>query len=735
MVEPPARWPARSYPDDDLSMDEAAESPNRFVTRLGHIWAATRVWFIVLMGVLGTIAAISIPLTQQDAAVGMQVGDVAPRDLLAPQDLTYASDILTEQARAEAAADVPEQYTAPDSQVARHQIENLRSTLDFVDAIRADPYASQAERLNDMRGLDSVNLDPEISAAILEMSAPQWDMVKQDSLDVLEQVMRREIRPSRVEEFIRGVPAWVDMSLGEQQSQVVAALVRPFVQANTELDAEATESQREAARLAVEPVLKTFSQGETIVERGEVVTDQHLEALRQFGMLQASEPWKGILIRGVLVILLASVLVLFAHRTDASMFQNPRMTAALSTLFILLALAMQAVLPDRAVLPYLFPFATVPLLMAVLFGPGMGVMTAFIIGGLAGFLAPSGLELALYASLGGMLAALVIGRAERLSAFFWAGLGVSLSCMVVVAIFRFLDPATDIAGKATLLGAGLLSGVVSAILAVGMLLPLGNILGVVTSLQLIELSRPDHPLLQLLLQNAPGTYQHSLQVANLAEQAAREIGANALLTRVGALYHDVGKALQPQFFIENQVTGVNAHDQLDPATSAGVILSHVYDGLDLARKHRLPRAIQNFITEHHGNLRTSYQYNEALNAAGGDLSKVDERNYQYPGPRPHSAETALVMLADGVEAKARADAPGDPKGLNTLVGDLIRARLNAGQLDKTDLTLKDLDTIRRSFVKSLKGIYHPRIRYPQLKKPAVETGDAAHPLPQTQAGP
>lgn len=716
-------------------MEEASDSRDRFLARIRRLWVTTRLWFIVVMGVLGTIAAISIPLTSRDAAVGLQAGDVAPRDLLAPSDLSYSSDVLTEKARLQAAAEAPEQFDPPDSQVARHQIEFLQHSLDFIDTTRADPYATQQDRLSDLAKLDYIQLDPGDSTTILEMPDPQWEMVKEDALEVLEQVMRREIRPSRVEEFIRGVPAWVSMSLSETQTQIVVALVRPFVRANTQLNVEATEAQRQAARQSVEPVVKSFSQGETIVERGEVVTQEHLEALRQFGLLQAGEPWKEILIRGVLVVLLASALVLFAYRTHAGLFRNPRMTAALSTLFVLLALAMQAVLPERTVLPYLFPFATVPLLMAVLFGPSMGVMTAFITGILAGYLAPNGFELTLYASLGGMLAALVIGRAERLSAFFWSGLGASLSCMVVVAVFRFLDPATDITGKATLMGAGMLSGLFSAILAVGLLLPLGQLLGVVTSLQLIELSRPDHPLLQLLLQNAPGTYQHSLQVANLAEQAAREIGANPLLTRVGALYHDVGKALQPQFFIENQISGVNAHDQLDPATSAGVILSHVYDGLELARKHRLPRAIQDFILEHHGSLRTSYQYNEALNAAHGDPAKVDPNDYQYPGPRPHAAETALVMLADGVEAKARAEAPSDPKGLNSLVADLIRERLNSGQLDKTNLTLKDLDTIRRSFVKSLKGIYHPRIQYPQLDKPGGEKGDAPQPLPQTQTEP
>jgi putative nucleotidyltransferase with HDIG domain len=223
-------------------------------------------------------------------------------------------------------------------------------------------------------------------------------------------------------------------------------------------------------------------------------------------------------------------------------------------------------------------------------------------------------------------------------------------------------------------------------------------------------------MLQLILRNAPGTYQHSLQVANLAEQAARSVGVNPLLTRVGALYHDVGKVLRPQFYIENQVPGQNVHEQLDPATSAGVIVEHIRAGLDLAQKYRLPERIRAFIPEHHGTLETSYQYRTALESAGGDTSKIDHKDFEYPGPKPQSKETALLMLADGIEAKARAEAPKNEVEIDQLVRWVIENRLAQGQLESVDLTFKDLDAIRKSFVSTLKGIYHPRIIYPEDEK-------------------
>jgi hypothetical protein len=314
--------------------------------------------------------------------------------------------------------------------------------------------------------------------------------------------------------------------------------------------------------------------------------------------------------------------------------------------------------------------------------------------------------------MSGVMGALTIGRAERLGTFFWAGLAADLGGIAILAAFRLPDPAMDVIGKASILAAALMSGLVSASLCFAALLVIGNLLGIPTTLQLIELSRPDHPLLQHILRNAPGTYQHSLQVANLAEQAARAIGANPLLTRVGALYHDAGKAVRPQFFIENQLPGQNVHDQMDPATSASVIVSHVPDGVDLARKFRLPAQVRAFIPEHHGTMEVTYQYQAALGMANGEKARIDKRDFVYPGPRPRSRETALLMLADGVEAKARAELPEDEEAIDRLVRWVIDDRLARRQLDRTDLTLKDLEAIRRSFVGTLRGMYHPRLRYP-----------------------
>jgi putative nucleotidyltransferase with HDIG domain len=264
---------------------------------------------------------------------------------------------------------------------------------------------------------------------------------------------------------------------------------------------------------------------------------------------------------------------------------------------------------------------------------------------------PNALELTVYYTLGGYFGVLALGRAQRFSSFIRAGLAITLSGIVIIVAFRLPQTSTDWFGLATLASAALVCSIAAAGISLMLDYFLAQLLGMTTALQLTELSRPDHPLMQFILRNAPGTYQHSLQLANLAEQAAELINADPLLTRVGALYHDCGKAINPVFFIENQLPGSpNPHEDLSPVASAEIILRHVTDGVEMGRRYHLPRRILDFIKEHHGTMITHYQYVMAVEAANGDESLVDINTFRYPGPRPRSRETALLMLADGSEA-------------------------------------------------------------------------------------
>jgi putative nucleotidyltransferase with HDIG domain len=304
--------------------------------------------------------------------------------------------------------------------------------------------------------------------------------------------------------------------------------------------------------------------------------------------------------------------------------------------------------------------------------------------------------------------------------------------MAMLLAFRVPFTPMDAVALFQLAGAAIFSGLAASSIALLLQYFLAQALGLTTALQLIEISRPDFPLLQFFLRNAPGTYQHSLQVANLAEQAAEQIGANPLLTRVGALYHDSGKALNPQYFIENQIPDTpNLHDSLTAEESARVIIEHVSRGEEMARKHRLPKAIIAFILEHHGTTMTRYQYGRAINEASGDASEIDPELYRYPGPIPQTRETALVMLADGSEARTRAERPPTEHALRELIKDTIDTRIAEHQLDRVNLTPRDLNIILEIFTSTLKGVYHPRLDYPALDQrtiPALGRAQPAEPV-------
>ncbi len=676
-----------------------------------------------LIGLLavGSIALAAIIISLPISALGattVRVGEPAGQEILAPRTVNFRSDILTEEARQAAAAAVPDLYDPADSRIARNQVLALRNALKYITTVRADSLATPLEQRADLLAIRDLALDADIADLLLRFTPEQWTAVQSEALSVLEQIMLNPVRANQVEDLRRSIPVRISVDLSDEESRAVIALVSPLITANSVYNAAATEAARQAARESVEPVVKQIIRGQTIIARGRVVTAEDLEALRAVGLLQPEFDWRQIA-SGVLAVVITGLLfVVYVQRFYPEVGQNAKLVLLIGLFFNGFLLAAQVMVPGNVLLPYFFPAAALAMLVTVLVGPHLAMTVAVALGALVGYIGGSSLELTIYTALMGIVAAVVLDRAERVDLFFWSGLASAIAGIGILLVFRLGNPATDLVGIAQLIAASLFNGGISAALTLMAFFALGGVFDITTSLQLVELSRPDHPLLRLILRNAPGTYQHSLQIANLAEQAAERIGANAMLVRVGALYHDAGKALHPQYFIENQLDYTNIHETLTPEASARVIIRHVPDGLELARKFRLPSRIRDFIAEHHGTLWTMYQYKRAVEAAGGDASRVDKSQFQYPGPRPRSRETALLMLADGCEAKARSDRPKTEEDIDRIVKGLIDDRLAKGQLDETNLTLNDLTLIRESFVNTLRGVFHPRVQYPEPAPPA-----------------
>ncbi|MBL8155699.1 MAG: HDIG domain-containing protein [Anaerolineae bacterium] len=647
----------------------------------------------------------------------LQVGDAAPQDIRAPMSVPpFVSTVLTEQRQQEVRAQITPIYFPPDPAISRQQVDQAAQILDYIDNIRHDPYGSAPQRAADLRQIDLVRLDDEVITQLLDMDDRSWSDVRDQIKAVLERVMQGEIRDNTVDSVIAQLPMQVSVRFTEEQSAVVVALLRDLVRPNTVLNADATESARAAAAADVS-VRRSFERGQIIVRAGETVDAAAYEALDVLGLLEPTTRRVQDIIRAILVSNLVLVIAgLYVARFRIDLFKSSRMMALLAAIFLLLLFG--ARISGLYGQLDLYPTAALAMLFVALVGAEMAVLGSLGLAALIGLMQAGSLESAMFVGVGGMMAALTLRRPERLNGYFMPGIIVSLANVAVLLVF-YQGALTS--GSDVLLGERLIyafiNGLLAAAVALAGIYVVTVLFNLPTGMKLVELSQPNQPLLQRVLREAPGTYQHSLQVANLSEQAANSIGANADLVRVAALYHDVGKMMNPAFFTENQVEGINPHDTLDdPARSAALIISHVTDGEKLARQYHLPTRLRDFILEHHGT-QVLYFYQQALQRAG-EHEVVDIEQFTYPGPKPQSRETAILMLADSCEAAVRSRKPTRKQDIADTIQQIIDSKIQTGQLDESGLTLNDIRTIRKTFAEMLQAVFHPRINYPVQTKPA-----------------
>ena len=670
---------------------------------------------ILLASSLLIFGALVLPELINRSNIPAGVGEVASQEILAPYSITYESKVLTERARTQAAAAVPAVFLPADPSISRRQYETLNNILYYITAIRKDSYSDQEQKLADLAAISAIQLSSTVSTQLLEIDDQTWQEVETEARRVLEQVMRDTIRSDNLAQIRSNLPAVLDFTLRQEESQMVIALVSPLITPTSLFSEEETNQMREQARAGIEPISRQIIAGEVIVRRGQIIRDEDYETLTIFGLVKPVNQTNRFITSGVLTGIIAVLAALyFVRRQDRPFFSTKALLVIAATFIIFLVLGRFLVM-NRTILPYLYPVAAFAITLAILYDLEIGIVMGVFLAVLMVFDNPREAELGVFYVLPTIVGMLVIGRARRISAFLGAGLLTGLASMLVVVAFRLGDSATDLVGLASLTASALINGLTSGSLALLLQYLISQILDMPTALELLDISRPDHPLLQYILRNAPGSYQHSLLVSNLAEQAAEAIGADRMLVRVGALFHDAGKASNPQFFIENQVKEkLDSHDELDPVVASATIIQHVHDGVTLAKKYRLPSRVIDFIREHHGTMLTLYQYSQAV-AAADDPASINKDLFTYPGPKPQSKETAILMLSDGTEARSRAETPRNDEEIRALIRKTIAMYKDEGQLDDTDLTLKDLHTIEDSFFKTLQRSYHPRIQYPNLR--------------------
>ncbi len=670
---------------------------------------------ILLVTSLLIFAALVLPELISQSNIPTGVGEASAQEILAPYSITYESKVLTERARMQAAAAVSPVYLPVDPSISRRNFETLNSVLYYISAVRKDSYGTQEQKLKDLAAISSVKLSSTVAEQLLEIDDQSWQEIETEARRVLEQVMRDTIRNDNVAQIRSNLPAVIDFSFGQDEAQIIIALVSPLITPTSLFSEEQTNLAREQARASIEPISRQIIAGEVVVRRGQIIREEDYEALNVFGLAKPVNQTDRIITNAVLTGIIAVITALYFIRRQDQPFFSIKALLVIASMFILFLALGRFLVVNRTIVPYLYPVAAFGLTLSIIFNLEIGVVMSLFLAILMVFNNTREAELSVFYLVPAIVGMLTIGRARRISAFLAAGLLTGMAAMAVVVAFRLGDTYTDLLGLTSLMASALINGLAAGSLALLLQYVVSQILDVPTALQLLDVSRPDHPLLQYILRNAPGSYQHSLLVSNLAEQAAEAIGADRMLVRVGALFHDAGKANNPAFFIENQGKDkLDSHDNLDPATAAATIIQHVHDGVALAKKYRLPSRVIDFMREHHGTMLTLYQYSQAT-AAADDPESVNKALFTYPGPKPQSRETAILMLADGTEARSRSETPRSDDEIRALIRKTIDTYKNEGQLDTTDLTLKDLSTIEESFFQTLQRSYHPRIQYPTLR--------------------
>jgi putative nucleotidyltransferase with HDIG domain len=531
----------------------------------------------------------------------------------------------------------------------------------------------------------------------------------------------------------------------EEKTALVEAMV-PLIRPNVVLDQTATATARETEANKIRESQISLKRNQIIAREGEPVTPG---MLAQFAAIKSAghsgRPWHYLV--GLLLIVFAiywSVWKFTEHRSSGAVLAlSKRRAFALVGSAIVVETALMRVgfifgdsvsarmvstpFNDPTLWNFAIPFAAAALLVAMLVDTQLAFLTGIVTALFAGMLAPSGIQIAVYALISCSAAIYGIGRYRERQSVTLAGLFTAgANVVMALALIAYAEHAFSLNTFLLAVGCGFAGGLLTAIFTAGGLPINESVFGILTDVKLLELSNADLPVLGQLALRAPGTNQHSHAVGQLAEDACRAVGANPLLARIGALYHDIGKLAAPEYFVENQ-QGDNPHDHLRPTQSAKIITSHVTYGSRLAKEISLPKQIADFIPQHHGT-RTLHFFLRKAQAQAKPGETVDEKDFRYPGPRPEFKESAIMMLADSCEAAARSLARPDPENIRSIVVKIFDAIVSDGQLDDCDLTLRELTTIREAMISALTAIYHARIDYPGFNPPPI--AGPVTPLPQ-----
>ncbi|MBD5638483.1 HDIG domain-containing protein [Clostridium botulinum] len=645
----------------------------------------------------------------------LQEGDIAKVDIKAPREI---KDEISTKARLQQALEaVPIQYTKR-TEVKTEILNEVNSFFSQVDSLK-DKRIDEKQKVQQLDQNGKINISERELSQILNLDKAELKSLQDVLIKVISDVYEnvnisddsQKDNAQDIKKAQEYVYSKIKMSkITNPLRQLAINIAYSEIKPNFYYDKEKTEELKKETLKNTPPVM--IKKDQTIVKEGEPVSKYQLDLLKDVGLLNNNNNFEWYIFIGLGVLI---VLVLFIQYGYIYKFYNEVFNELNSLVLISLnnCIAILLARSMYTISPFLIPLASIPMILTLLLNYKISLFTSLVNCILIAVAVNFEVEIILIAIMSAVLGSTILRKMQERNDILYASSYIAIINVILTFSAGFLlsNSVIDVSKKAlfTLIG-----GVLSAILTIGLLPLFENLFGIVTTIKLLELSNPNNPLLKKLLLEAPGTYHHSILVGNLAEVAAEVVNGNPVLARVSAYYHDIGKTKRPYFFKENQIGKENPHDKISPNLSTLIITSHVKDGLELAKEYKIPKVIQDIIQQHHGTSLVKYFYITMKNNSERP-EDVNEEDFRYPGPIPKSKEAAIIMLADGVEAAVRSINEPTKGKIEEMVNKIIKARLDEGQLDDCDLTLKEIGLIRDAFLKVLISIYHQRIEYPEDK--------------------
>ncbi|MFB5189960.1 HD family phosphohydrolase [Alicyclobacillus fastidiosus] len=646
------------------------------------------------------------------------IGQTSPVTIRSP--ITTVDSAATQAAKEAAEQKVPKQYEQS-TQVetdAVNQVDTFFATAAQVVSSKSMPTSQKLDTLSSSapKGVSQSTLQ-----ALLTESPAQINTLQKDADRIVNDLLGAPFYQESMQQAGLLVDRQLldNFDLDKASRLIVQNVVVSVLKPNMVYQAAATQRAKQQAAATVPDVM--IHQGDLIVSKYGIITASVLSRLQDVGVY-AQHPNFGVAIGFAAFIALSiGLLAAYVERRSPRRRLDNLMLSILGLVFVLMSILIVltkwvANTAGTTSVAYVLPISLGAMLITVMMDSSLAVVASFYFSFLLGASLSFNYDFVFYGFVASLVGAYSVAKVTSRGTFMRAGFFVSLMNVGAVITLHLLQTnrSEDFHSFSLHIGLAALNGIIAAILAMGVLPFFETAFGLLTPIRLLELSNPNNPLLRQVLMEAPGTYHHSLIVGNLAEAAAEIVGADPLLCRVGAYYHDVGKTKRPAFFVENQMTKENPHDKIAPSLSHLIITSHVSDGLEMQKKAGLPKPIQDICATHHGTTILWYFFNKAKELDKNGTVKVDD--FRYPGPKPKTRECAILMICDAVEAAVRSMARPTPNRVEGVIRKIIRDRLQDGQLDECDLTLQDLDVMIGAFMKTLKGVYHSRIEYPDIDK-------------------